>query len=75
MLLKTKDLRDKSVTELNEELASLKEQLFKAKMQLKSRQLENNSLLKALRTSIARINTLITEKEIIAAFEEGETNA
>ncbi len=75
MLLKTKDLRDKSITELNDELASLKEQLFKARMQLKSRQLENNSLLKALRTSIARINTLITEKEIIAAFEEGEINA
>ncbi len=75
MLLKTKDLRDKSITELNDELASLKEQLFKAKMQLKSRQLDNNSLLKALRTSIARINTLITEKEIIAAFEEGEINA
>ncbi len=61
MLLKTKDLRDKSITELNEELTTLTEQHFKAKMQLKSRQLDNTSLLGALRTSIARVKTLITE--------------
>ncbi len=66
MLLKTKDLREKSVTELQEELSSLKEQLFKAKMQLSSRQLENSSLLGTLRKSIARIQTLLTEKEILA---------
>ncbi len=66
MLLKTKDLRDKSITELQEELVSLKEQLFKAKMQLNSRQLENSSLLATLRKSIARVQTLITEKEILA---------
>jgi large subunit ribosomal protein L29 len=66
MLLKTKDLREKSATELQDELASLKEQLFKAKMQLSSRQLENSSLLGTLRKSIARIQTLITEKEILA---------
>jgi|GEM_PF-499213 len=72
MLLKTKDLRDKSKTELQTELASLQEQLFKAKMQLKSRQLENTSLLKSLRTSIARVSTLITEQEIIEALEGAE---
>ncbi len=66
MLLKTKDLREKSVAELQEELSSLKEQLFKAKMQLSSRQLENSSLLGSLRKSIARIRTLLTEKEILA---------
>ncbi len=63
MLLKTKDLRDKSVAELKEELASLRLELFKAKMQLSSRQLENSSLLGSIRKSIARVQTLITEGE------------
>ncbi len=62
MLLKTKDLIDKSVTELTEELVSLQEQLFKAKMQLSARQLDNTSLLRTLRLSIARVKTLISQK-------------
>lgn len=62
MILKTKDLRDKTEAQLNEELNSLQDKLFQARMNLHSRKLENTSSLKQLRKSIARILTILKER-------------
>lgn len=63
MLLKAKDLRDKSVEDLKSELETLYNDLFEAKMSLHSRKLENLSSIKEIKKSIARIYTIIKEKE------------
>ena len=63
MLLKAEELRDKSIDELNAELKSLYADLFDAKMSLSSRKLENVSSIKEMKKSIARIFTVIKEKE------------
>jgi len=67
MLLKTRDLRDKSIEELQDELETLTEELFKAKMKLAARQTENLAEPYNLRKSIARIKTLIAEKQLVGS--------
>lgn len=62
MILKTKDLRTKSEAELNEELTNLRKELFEARMSFHARKLENSSLMKNLRKSIAKILTIQSEQ-------------
>jgi large subunit ribosomal protein L29 len=63
MILKTRELQEKSTTELYEELAKVRKELFEARMKFYSRNLENSSLMRELRKSIARINTVLKQKE------------
>lgn len=66
MILKAKKLSEMTVEELNSELNSLYEALFDAKMALHSRKLENVSSLKEMKKSIARIKTILSQKEATA---------
>ena len=59
-----KDLKVKSVAELNEELVAAKKELFNLRFQNATNQLENTSRIKEVRKNIARIHTLITEAGI-----------
>ena len=56
-----KDLKGKSVAELNEELVAAKKELFTLRFQNATNQLENTSRIKEVRKNIARIQTVITE--------------
>ena len=56
-----KDVRGKSVEELNEELVAAKKELFNLRFQNATNQLDNTSRIKEVRKNIARIQTLITE--------------
>ncbi len=56
-----KELRGKSVEELNQELVAAKKELFNLRFQNATNQLENTSRIKEVRKNIARIQTLITE--------------
>ncbi len=58
-----KELRGKSVAELNEELVAAKKELFNLRFQNATNQLTNTSRIKEVRRNIARIQTLITEAE------------
>ena len=57
-----KDLKGKSVAELNEELVAAKKELFNLRFQNATNQLDNTSRIKEVRKNIARIQTVITEK-------------
>ena len=59
-----KEIRDKSNTELVQEIASLKEELFNLRFQQATGQLENPSRMKEIRKTIVRIKTVITEREL-----------
>ena len=63
MLLKTKDLKEKSIQELNQDLEACRKELFTGRMGLHSRKLENSSSLRETRKSIARILTILNNKE------------
>ena len=56
-----KDLKGKSVADLNEELVAAKKELFNLRFQNATNQLENTSRIKEVRKNIARIQTVITE--------------
>ncbi len=56
-----KDLKAKSVAELNEELVAAKKELFNLRFQNATNQLDNTSRIKEVRKNIARIQTVITE--------------
>ena len=61
-----KDLREKSVAELQEELVSAKKELFNLRFQNATNQLSNTSRIKEVRKNIAKIQTVITEKAKVA---------
>ena len=56
-----KELRGKSVEELNQELVAAKKELFNLRFQNATNQLVNTSRIKEVRKNIARIQTMITE--------------
>ena len=56
-----KELRGKSVEELNQELLAAKKELFNLRFQNATNQLDNTSRIKEVRKNIARIQTMITE--------------
>ncbi|WP_213036931.1 50S ribosomal protein L29 [Candidatus Nitrotoga fabula] len=60
--MKAAELRQKSNTELGQELLSLNKALFGLRMQLATQQLSNNSQLNKVRRDIARVKTILTEK-------------
>ena len=56
-----KELRGKSVEELNQGLVAAKKELFNLRFQNATNQLDNTSRIKEVRKNIARIQTMITE--------------
>ena len=70
--MKASELREKSVDELNNELANLKDELFRLRFQLAINQLENPMRIKAVKKDIARIMTILRDNEIKDAATKTE---
>ncbi|MCX8131388.1 MAG: 50S ribosomal protein L29 [Clostridia bacterium] len=62
--MKASEIREKSQGELQKELGELKSELFKLRFQLATNQLENPMKLKDVKKSIARVKTILKEKEL-----------
>ena len=62
--MKPKELREMSQDELTAQLKSLKEQLFRLRFQLATAQLENPMRIRQVRKDIARVHTIIREREL-----------
>lgn len=60
--MKSKDLRELTVEELNLKGNELKKEIFNIKFQLHTGRLENTARLLALKKDIARVNTIVREK-------------
>ncbi|PKM22535.1 MAG: 50S ribosomal protein L29 [Gammaproteobacteria bacterium HGW-Gammaproteobacteria-14] len=61
--MKASDLRDKSVEELNQEHLNLLEQQFKQRMKKASGQLSKTHEIGNVRRDIARVKTVLREKQ------------
>ncbi len=70
--MKASELREKSVDELKNELANLKDELFRLRFQLAINQLDNPMRIKAVKKDIARIMTILRDNEIKAAATKTE---
>jgi len=62
--MKPSEIREKSAIELNEELVDLKEELFKLRFQHATNQLDNPLKLKGVKRDIARVRTILREREL-----------
>ena len=63
MIMKPKELRDLTVDELREKHRQYKEELFNLRFQNAIGQLSNTSRIKEVRHTIARVLTVLQEKE------------
>lgn len=59
-----KELRELSNEELAKKLVDSKDELFKLRFQLATGQLENYMRLKEVRQNLARVKTILREREI-----------
>jgi len=62
--MKASEIREKTQLELQKELNELKSELFKLRFQLATNQLENPMRLRDVKKSIARVKTVMREREI-----------
>ena len=62
--MKASELKDMTVEELQAKRASLKEELFNLRFQLAVNQLENSNRIGAVKKDIARVSTVIRQREL-----------
>lgn len=62
--MKTNELRDKNELELNQLLKDLKDELFNLRFQHAINQLENPMRINSVKKDIARVMTIIKEKQL-----------
>lgn len=63
-IMKVKEMRDLTVTELEHELRELKAELFNLRFQHATNQLDNPMRIQEVKKSIARIKTILREIEL-----------
>ena len=61
--MKANEIRNLSVAELENKLADLKKDLFMLRMQHATNHLDNPTKMSAVRRDIARVKTILREKE------------
>ena len=62
--MKVKEIRDMTEAELNAKLVDLKSELFNLRFQHATNQLDNPMRLVSLKNDIARVKTILREKEL-----------
>ena len=62
--MKVREIRDLSSDELNHRLDSLKEELFNLRFQVATGQLDNPMRVREVRKDIARVKTVLRQREL-----------
>jgi ribosomal protein L29 len=65
--MKVSEYRDLTPEELNQKMESFKGELFNLRFQLATNQLENPNKIGEVKKNIARVRTVIREREITAS--------
>ena len=68
--MKAVEIRDLSLTEINQKVSDLKAELFNLRFQLAVTQLENPQRIKAVKRDIARCKTVLRERELKETAEK-----
>jgi large subunit ribosomal protein L29 len=76
-MVKAADLRDMADQELLTRLAETKQEMFNLRFQLATGQLDNHARMSQVRRDVARLRTVIRQREIAAAeaVAAGDTDA
>ncbi len=62
--MKANDIRKLSTEEINKKIAESKEELFNLRMKQATGSLENPNRIRELRKTVARLKTILKEREI-----------
>ncbi|MDQ0215718.1 large subunit ribosomal protein L29 [Oikeobacillus pervagus] len=62
--MKANEIRELTTAEIEQNVKSLKEELFNLRFQLATGQLENTARIREVRKAIARMKTVIRQREI-----------
>lgn len=73
--MKSAEVRDLETEELHVRIAELKEELFNLRFQLATGQLDNHRRLRQVRRDVARIRTILRERDYAAAAAVGREAA
>ena len=65
--MKANEIRDLDTEELHSRISELKEELFNLRFQLATGQLDNHRRMKTVRREVARIRTILRERDFAAA--------
>ncbi len=63
--MKAQEIRDLNVEEIDRKVKELKENLFKIKMKLSTKQVENTSQISMIKKDIARLLTIAKQKKAV----------
>ncbi len=63
-MTKPADVRDLSTDEIRDQVAQKQEELFRLRFRGATQQLENPALIKSLRRDVARMRTILREREM-----------
>lgn len=61
--MKTSDIRKMSVSDINKKIVEIKTELFELRMKQATGSLEKPHMINALRKDVARLKTVLTEKQ------------
>ena len=64
--MKTGEIRDMSVDDIDARIGQLQEELFRLRFRSATQELENPMLLRTLRKDIARLKTVLRERELLS---------
>jgi large subunit ribosomal protein L29 len=71
-MMEAKELRERTMDQLTEELETLKKEGFNLRFQQATGQVENTAQMRRARRDVARVKTIINEKSAIAVEEQGK---
>jgi len=63
ILVKTNDIREMDTAKINEEIVTLKKELFDLRFQQATGQLENTARISNVKKAIARMKTVLNERD------------
>ena len=64
--MKASDVRELSIQEIGDKISQAQEELFRLRFRGATQQIENPALIKSLRRDIARMRTILRERETAA---------
>ena len=70
--MEAKELRERTMDQLTEELETLKKEGFNLRFQQATGQVENTAQMRRARRDVARVKTIINEKSAVAVVEQGK---
>ena len=71
---RAEELRELDVDELESRLAEARQELFNLRFQLATGQLDNNARIGQVRKDVARLSTVLRQKDLEAAERELESS-